>query len=146
MAEENKESATGGRNFAPPFSLRLSPEERSRLDAEAGPLPLGEYIRSRLFDFPSVRKRTFRRPVQDEQALSQVLAALGRSRLSSNVNQLAKAVHSGSLPVTEETEEALVKACAEIHAMSESLVAALDQADNIRAQPDNIITRPPLGG
>ena len=35
---------------SPPFSLRLTVEERSRLDQDAGNVPLGAYIRSRLFD------------------------------------------------------------------------------------------------
>ena len=111
--------------YAPPFSLRLTVEERSKLDAEAGPLPLGEYIRTQLFEIPSSRKRTFRRPVQDEQALTQVLGALGRSRLSSNLNQLAKAVHSGTLPSSPEVHQAILDGLKEIHAMSDLLVKAL---------------------
>ncbi len=34
---------------AAPFSLRLSAQERARLEADAGGLPLGEYIRRRVF-------------------------------------------------------------------------------------------------
>jgi hypothetical protein len=123
--ENNKDTAQQKNKYAPPFSLRLTEEERLKLDADAGPLPVSEYIRTCLFENPAARKRTFRRPVQDEQALSQVLAALGQSRLSSNLNQLAKAVHSGSLPVTTETEEALIEACASVRAMSQQLVQAL---------------------
>lgn len=111
--------------YAPPFSLRLSIEERMKLDADAGSLPIGAYIRSCLFENPSTRKRKFRRPVQDEQLLVQVLGALGRSRLSSNLNQLAKAIHSGALPVTPETEKAVLLACFQVNAMSDHLVKAL---------------------
>lgn len=96
-----------------------------KLDADAGSLPIGAYIRSCLFENPSTRKRKFRRPVQDEQLLVQVLGALGRSRLSSNLNQLAKAIHSGALPVTPETEKAVLLACFQINAMSTHLVQAL---------------------
>ena len=136
--ENNSDGAQQKYVYAPTFSLRLTLEERARLDADAGPLPLGAYVRSCLFDAPTTRKRIFRRPVQDEQALSQVLAALGRSRLSSNLNQLAKAVHSGSLPVTEETEQALLEACSLVKAMSGQLVQAL-------GLPDNNITPPNTG-
>jgi hypothetical protein len=115
----------GGHKYALPFSLRLTLEERAKLDAGAGTLPLGAYIRQRLFDAPSPRARTFRRPVQDEQALGQVLAALGRSRLSSNLNQLAKAVHNGTLPVSPETEATILAACAQVAEMSGQLVTAL---------------------
>jgi len=121
--------------YAPPFSLRLTTEERRKLDAEAGPQPIGDYIRSQLFETPSPRKRTFRRPVQDEQALSEVLAALGRSRLSSNLNQLVKALHSGSLPVTPETETAIRAACAIVQQMGGQLVKALGLPDGKTAPP-----------
>lgn len=112
-------------HYAPPFSLRLTLEERARLDAAAGTLTIGEYIRTQLFDMPSPRKARFRRPVQDDQALTQVLGALGQSRLSSNLNQIAKAIHSGSLPVTPETEAAILEACLEIKSMSNNLTKAL---------------------
>ncbi len=54
-----------------------------------------------------------------------MLGALGRSRLSSNLNQLAKAVHSGSLPVTPETKQAILDACAAVQSMSGELIKAL---------------------
>ena len=57
--------------------------------------------------------------------LSILLSELGRSRLSSNLNQLARAVNSGSLPVSPETEQAILEACAEIKAMSNNITHAL---------------------
>lgn len=108
----------------PPVSVRLSKEERERLDAEAGSLSVSSYIRHRLFEAPTPR-RAYRRPVQDEQALGQLLAELGRSRLSANLNQLAKAAHSGSLPVTPEVHQAILDASHDIRAMSDLLVQAL---------------------
>ena len=126
MTEDNSQGKTFTESaFSTPFSLRLTADERTKLNADAGPLPLGEYIRTRLFETPSPRKRTFRRPVQDELLLSQVLAALGRSRISSNLNQLAKAIHSGSLPVTPETEAAVLSACSAVQNMGDELVKAL---------------------
>lgn len=113
------------RKNAPPFSLRLTAEERQKLDAAAGPQTIGDYIRSQLFETTSSRRTRFRRPLQDEQALSTVLAELGRSRLSSNLNQLAKAVHSGSLPVSKETEMAILEACAAVKGMSNNIAQAL---------------------
>ena len=53
------------------------------------------------------------------------LPGLGKSRLSSNLNQLARAVNSGSLPVSPETEKAILEACAEIKTMSNNLTKAL---------------------
>ena len=65
---------------------------------DAGAMTAGQYVRHCLFENPTPQKRAFRRPVQDEQALTQVLGALGRSRLSSNLNQIAKAYGATHTP------------------------------------------------
>lgn len=108
-----------------PFSLRLTAEERARLEAEAGPTPLGSYIRAKLLDGTEAPRRAHRRPVKDDQALAQVLSKLGDSRLASNLNQLAKAANTGSLPVTAETLQAIMSACQDIRLMRACLMAAL---------------------
>ncbi|MEL6205894.1 MAG: hypothetical protein AAFR47_11360 [Pseudomonadota bacterium] len=110
----------------PPFSLRLTFEERAALEKAVNGTPLRAYIRAILFDqeLPSVRRRGTK-PVADHAALAKVLASLGGSRLSSNLNQLAKAVHSGSLPVTPDTESELRAACADVAAMRAALLSAL---------------------
>lgn len=126
-------------DYTVPFSMRLTRAQRRKLGEDAGSQTVGEYVRSCLFENRTPLKRTFRRPVQDEQALTKVLGALGRSRLSSNLNQLAKAVHSGSLPVTPETEQAILDACAAVKGMSGELVKAL-------GLPPDGKTPPPKGG
>ena len=40
-----------------PFSLRLTREERARLDRDRGDLPLGAYLRSRVLDAGESRPR-----------------------------------------------------------------------------------------
>jgi hypothetical protein len=57
-----------------------------------------------------------------------VLGVLGRSRLASNLNQLAKAVNTGSLPVTPETEADLKEACRQVSALREDLLRALGKS------------------
>lgn len=110
-----------------PFSLRLTFEQRARLEADAAGMSLSAYIHSRLFDRNNPPpKRRSKTPVKDHQALAQVLAMLGQSRLSSNVNQLAKSANSGSLPVTPDTEAALLAAAAEIQDMRRLLIKALN--------------------
>ncbi len=110
----------------PPFSLRLTQEERAKLDALAGDKPLGTYIREQLLgDDVSPRKHGQRRVVADDEALARILGGLGGSRLSANLNQLAKAVNSGSLPVTPETEAELLQACRDVSAMRRDLLKAL---------------------
>ena len=113
------------RQYAPPFSLRLTIEEREELKAQAGRMPLGLYIREQILNAPEPRKRRFRQPVKDEKALAMVLAELRHSRLPNNINQLAKACHTGSLPVTPDTEKALQQACSDIETIREKLMRAL---------------------
>ena len=112
--------------YPPPFSLRLTYEERAQLLAAAKGKPLGAYIRERLLgDEASPRKRQGNSPLKDEEALGRVLGALGRSRLAANLNQLAKAVNTGSLPVTPETEADLKQACRDVAEMRADLLRAL---------------------
>lgn len=112
--------------YPPPYSIRFTFEERAQLDAERGRQPLSTFIRERLFgEDASPRKKHVTGPVQDAEALGRVLGALGGSRLSANLNQLAKAVNTGSLPVTPETEADLQEACREVKALREDLLRAL---------------------
>lgn len=111
------------KKYPPPFSLRLTYEERARLEGLSGDKPLGTFIREALLgDDVSQRKRG---GSVDHEALGRVLGALGQSRLSSNLNQLAKAVNTGSLPVTPETEADLRAACRDVSAMRADLLRAL---------------------
>jgi hypothetical protein len=59
-----------------PFSLRLTFDERAKLEAAANGVPLAAYIKAKLFgdDLPQVRRRNTN-PVEDHQALGRVLAA-----------------------------------------------------------------------
>lgn len=117
------------RAYPPPFSLRLTFEERTRLDVERGNLPLSVHIREKLFgDDAAPRTRKGNSPVQDNEALGRVLGALGQSRLSSNLNQLAKAVNTGSLPVSPETEADLRQACRDVSALRVDLLRALGKS------------------
>ncbi|VDS09318.1 hypothetical protein PARHAE_02517 [Paracoccus haematequi] len=89
-------------------------------------MSLGAYIRSRLFgdDVPP-RRTQGKFPVKDKAALAKVLAVLGASRLSQNINQLARAVNIGALPVTPETDAELRDACRAVMDMRDELLRAL---------------------
>ena len=116
-----------GDRTTPPFSLRLTFSERAKLERDAAGMSLGAYIRSRLLDPETVAPRKRGKfPVKDHQALAQLLGLLGQSRLANNVNQLAKAANTGSLPVTPDTEAALLTAVAEVSHMRQLLIQALD--------------------
>lgn len=108
-----------------PFSLRLTPQEKATLKREAGSMPLGAYIRSKLLGEASHPRRSRRSPIEDDKALAQVLGELGKARLANNLNQLAKQANTGSLPVTPETEKAIQDACRDVHWMRARLIAAL---------------------
>jgi len=112
--------------YPPPFSLRLTFEERAKLDALRGDIPLSQYIREELLgEDAAPRKRRGRHPVKDHEALGRVLGALGSSRLSQNLNQLARAVNTGSLPVSDAVEQELQEACAAVQDLRDDLLRAL---------------------
>ncbi|SHL85368.1 hypothetical protein SAMN05216428_10797 [Nitrosospira sp. Nsp11] len=116
------------RRYTPPFSLRLTVEERKRLDELAGNQPLGSYIRNRILGEQTEKRRKVKKPTPDTALLALVLGEFGRSRLASNINQLAKAANIGTLDVTPETEREIVQACAEIQAIRTLLITALGVA------------------
>ena len=83
------------------------------------------YIRSRIFGKNTEKRRPTRRPGLDHQKLALVLSELGRSRLASNMNQLAKAANIGTLDFSEFVVRDLQEACRAIAHMREMLIAAL---------------------
>lgn len=109
-----------------PFSLRLSFDEKALLRDAANGVPLGAYIKAKLFDEPleKVRRRNTN-PVKDHEALGRVLGALGKSRLSQNLNQIARAANMGALPVSPELEDELRQACVDVEALRKELLRAL---------------------
>lgn len=114
------------RKRAAPFAIRLTSDERARLEREAAGAPLGTYIKARVFDSaPPARMRRSGLAVEDRQALAQALALLGRSRLSNNLNQLARLANIGALPMTPETEAELAAALSGVRDMRRLLMIAL---------------------
>ena len=108
-----------------PFSLRLTERERDILRERAGDISVSAYIRYKLFGDEVSSRKTRRKPSADHAILSQLLGALGRSRLSSNLNQIAKAANQGTLPVTPDLVAELREACADVRLMRHSLIKGL---------------------
>ena len=127
MNKPPKEKKT--RKYPPPFSMRFTDDERRVLEMAASGRPLAAYIRWLIFkeDMPELPKRRTREQVADPQRkeLSKLLGTLGKSRISQNINQLAKAANSGSLPVNMEVVEELNDACKAIRWMRETLIKAI---------------------
>ncbi|VAW36222.1 Glycosyltransferase [hydrothermal vent metagenome] len=113
------------KNTYSPFSIRFSKEERSYLEQQAGNRPLGAYIRDELLAEKAQKRRTMRKPSIEDGQYATLLAALGQSRLSSNLNQLSKHANTGTLDVSEDIEQQLQDACQAILAMRKALFIAL---------------------
>lgn len=132
----NRGLGTSQRNKKPPpFSLRLTFEERARLEELAGNEPLGSYIKRKVFDGKGAGTKRARsrkrRPIKDEQRLAQVLAMLGQSRIANNLNQLAKAANLGTLPMMPDTERDIRRACADVALMRRELLRALGHRTDV---------------
>ena len=110
----------------PPLSLRLTPEERQRLEHQAGGIALGAYIKSVVFDdaAPTYRKRK-KPPVAEQQLIAEVLARLGETRTASNLNQIAKHLNQGTLNIDDALAADLNRAVAEVAWMRATLLKAL---------------------
>lgn len=111
---------------ARPFSIRLTDDEKRILLARAGSVPLATYVRDLILrnDSQASRRRT-RNPVKDSEALARVLASLGQSRIANNLNQLARAVNIGVLPMASDAERDISEACEAVAAMRRDLIRAL---------------------
>jgi len=121
LADKSKQQ-----KYPPPFSLRLTFEERALLEKQAAGMSLGAYIRSQILGEDVTPRRTRGKfPVKDHAALGRVLGQLGASRLSANLNQLAHAVNTGILPVSPDTDASLQEACEAILEIRNELLAAL---------------------
>ncbi|MFS4438015.1 plasmid mobilization relaxosome protein MobC [Paracoccaceae bacterium GXU_MW_L88] len=110
----------------PPFSLRLNEDERAKLETAAAGMPLGPFIKAKLFDCDlSPRRTRGQAPVKDHAALARALGLLGNLRLANNLNQLAKAANKGALPLSPEVEDELMATCAAVLAIRMELMKAL---------------------
>lgn len=109
-----------------PFSLRLTEEERREIEAKAGGMALGAYIKSVvLSDAGAMYRRKTKPPVAEQQLLAEVLARLGQTRTASNLNQIAKHLNQGTLVLDEELAADLHRAVAEVAWMRVTLMRAL---------------------
>ncbi len=126
MDKNNKPSI---RKYPAPFSIRLTKDERKSLEQAAAGRPLAAYIRWLIFrkDMSEMPKKRTRGETadKDHKEIAKLLGALGKSRIASNINQLAKAANSGSLPVNEEIISSIKEATSAIQWMRDTLIKAL---------------------
>ncbi len=124
-AEQKTQHRRGHGKRPSPFCIRLTEAQRARLQLEAAGAPLGAYIKAKALNEPPLRMRRSGHSVEDREALARALALLGKSRIASNLNQLAYAANIGSLPMTPETEEFLLESLRDVRAIRLLLMKAL---------------------
>jgi Mobilization protein NikA len=111
---------------SPRITLRLTQEELTTLKTLSSGMSLSAYVRKCVFGkHAKPRKMRARAPVENHQALAQVLGLLGQTRFANNLNQLAHQANCGSLLMDEQTENEIRMACAHIAWIRLKLVEAL---------------------
>ena len=105
--------------------FRVNDEDYTRLLDAAGDMTLSAYMRAVLFDRSLKKVRTNRKPAKDQQALAQILSAVMRSNMPSNLNQIAKAVNCGLVAMPDEAIETLNHVLEELRDIRKMLLHAL---------------------
>ncbi len=110
------------------MTIRLTEDERVRLEELAAGMTLSAYIRACLFaEETKRRKRRSNTVVADKKAVAEALALLGQSRIANNLNQLAYQANIGALVMEDRERAKIEEAYSHILALRGLLVAALGQ-------------------
>jgi len=101
-----------------PISVRVTAEERALLVqfSEVAGMSISGYMkwcsleRDKHYAVkPPITRR--RSPTKDQKALAKLFGMLGASRIANNLNQIAKAINTGTLVVNIEIENLIKQAC-----------------------------------
>ncbi|MEP5732342.1 MAG: plasmid mobilization relaxosome protein MobC [Sulfitobacter sp.] len=112
-----------------PLTLRLTAEERTRLEELAAGMTLSAYIRACMFGADAVkRKKRPKNVVEDKKAAAEALALLGQSRIASNLNQLAYHANIGMLEMGDQERADIAEANAHLLAIRTLLISALGKS------------------
>jgi hypothetical protein len=111
--------------YPTPFSIRLTDEERAKLDALAGDMPMADYVRTRLFDTPSPRHHKMRRFDVNQSLLKKLLRELGRQHISSRLHLIMNSIDDGDLEVDDKLELELHYLCSELRHLRRNIRKAL---------------------
>lgn len=109
--------------------MRLTQEERARLEQAARGMPLSRYIRVRLFDGIGVDvghgDEHRLSPADRQKLLAQILARMGQSGLPASLAELAELARLGLLPLEADAAATLSDARDELKALRLDLLRAL---------------------
>ncbi len=109
-----------------PLSIRLSPDERARLEVLAGQQPIGAFVKSRLFAAnDNIPPRPNSRPIVNERVgFAKMLGMLARMDIFLILKELLKAVGNGQIRLEPETESALNTAFLDLREIRRLLIEA----------------------
>lgn len=108
------------------ITLRLTEDEDAKLRQLCEGMTVSAYVRQRLFgDDVDRRRRRSRIPVQNQQALAQVIGLLGETRIANNLNQLAYHANTGTLLIDEQTTAQINEGYEHVCFMRDALIDAL---------------------
>jgi hypothetical protein len=109
------------------LSVPVSPAQWSELVRRAGAMPIAAYVRAILFPANDNRRATRIRTKAPPgaAALTSILAKLGGADIRRNLDDMARLARLGALPLTPETEAALMQACRDVAAIKSLLMRAL---------------------
>ncbi len=129
LKASSKASGEPKRQTASPLTLRLSQEERARLEELAAGMTFSAYVRACVFGAEaSTRKTRPKSVIEDKKAAAEALALLGQSRIASNLNQLAYHANIGALDIGQAEREQIAEANAHLLAIRTLLMTALGKA------------------
>lgn len=107
-------------------TVRVTPEEKERLEKEAAGTSISAHVRDRLFgDDVKLRRTRGRFPVKDYEALSRVLRAFGKANLYNNLHLILLALEEQRIAMEPQLEAELRDTFAVVCQMREDLVLAL---------------------
>lgn len=108
------------------ISLRVTDEEKAKLERDAAGMSRSAYIRERLLgNDAKPRKTRGKHPIKDYEALARVLGLLSRTNLASDLSELDWAIEQGVVTIDAPTALATKMACVDIAAIRAELIVAL---------------------
>ncbi|MDA5556025.1 plasmid mobilization protein [Shimia sp. MMG029] len=128
-----KASLERTRTTLSPLTLRLTKDERARLEELATGMTLSAYVRACVFaEDAKLRKTRPADQVEEKKAAAEALALLGQSRIASNLNQLAYHANIGALIVGETEKDQIAEANEHLAAIRALLMQALGKKQRPR--------------
>lgn len=121
QSARRKKKSKSRKKTPSPMTLRLTEDERQKLNELADGMTLSAYIRWCVFQ----KERKYTTPVKDKVEITKILGMLGQSRIANNLNQLAHHANIGSLAVDENTKQQLDEAYAYVNEIRVLLIKAL---------------------